>query len=48
MRVYNQQLEVLDKHRNKGKQKMTIEHVHVHKGGQTIVGNVNQDGMGKE
>ncbi len=42
MRLYCQQLEALDKHRNKGKQKMTIEHVHVHKGGQDIVGNIDQ------
>ena len=44
MRVYNQQLETLDKHRNKGQQKMTVEHVHVHKGGQAIVGEVHQGG----
>jgi len=42
MRLYNYQLETLDKHRRKGNQKMTVEHVHVHKGGQAIVGNVNQ------
>jgi len=47
MRLYNQQLEALDKHRNKGKQKMTVEHVHVHKGGQAIVGSVNQGGETK-
>jgi len=44
MRLYAQQLEALDKHRNKGKQTMVVEHVHVHKGGQAIVGNVNQEG----
>lgn len=42
MRLYNYQLETLDKHRRKGKQKMTVEHVHVHEGGQAIVGNVTQ------
>jgi len=42
MRLYNQQLETLDKHRRKGTQKMTVEHVHVHEGGQAIVGNVTQ------
>ena len=42
MRLYAQQLEALDKHRRKGKQKMIVEHVHVHEGGQAIVGNVNQ------
>jgi hypothetical protein len=35
-------LEALDKHRRGGNQKMTVEHVHVHEGGQAIVGNVNQ------
>lgn len=44
MRIYSLQLETLDKHRNKGKQKMTVEHVHIHKGAQAIVGNVNQGG----
>ncbi len=48
MRVYNQQLETLDKHRRKGNQKMTVEHVHVHKGGQAIVGTVNQGGRDNE
>ncbi|WP_300461276.1 hypothetical protein [Desulfobacula sp.] len=44
MRLYNQQLETLDKHRNKGRQKMTVKHVHVHDGGQAIVGTVTQGG----
>jgi len=44
MRLYNQQLETLDKHRRKGNQKMTVEHVHVHEGGQAIVGEVHQGG----
>lgn len=48
MRLFNQQLEALDKHRNKGKQTMTVEHVHVHKGGQAIVGNINQGWGGGE
>jgi hypothetical protein len=49
MRLYAQQLEALDKYRRKGSQKMTVEHVHVHEGGQAIVGNVKQDGgMGKK
>ena len=46
MRLYAQQLEALDKHRRKGNQKMIVEHVHVHEGGQAIVGNVNQEGGG--
>jgi len=44
MRLYNQQLEALDKHRRKGSQKMTVEHVHVHEGGQAIVGEFHQGG----
>jgi len=49
MRLYAQQLEALDKHRNKGKQTMVVKHVHIHPGGQAIVGNVNQEGgRGKE
>jgi hypothetical protein len=47
MRLYNNQLEALDKHRRGGNQKMTVEHVHVHEGGQAIVGNVSQGGGGK-
>jgi hypothetical protein len=31
-------LEALNRHRGKGQQKMTVEHVHVHPGGQAIVG----------
>ena len=31
----------LRKYRQKGEQKMTVEHVHVHDGGQAIVGNVS-------
>lgn len=45
MRTFTQQLEALNKHRGKGQQKMTVEHVHVHDGGQAIVGNV-QGGEG--
>ena len=44
MRLYVQQLESLDKHRNKGKQTMVVEHVHVNKGGKAIVGNITRDG----
>lgn len=42
MRTYTQQMEALNRHRGKGQQKMTVEHVHVHEGGQAIVGTVNQ------
>jgi len=37
-------LEALNKHRGKGQQKVTVEHVHVHQGGQAIVGHVAQGG----
>ena len=44
MRLYTQQLEALDKHRRKGKQKMIVEHVTVNAGGQAVVGNIDQGG----
>jgi len=44
MKLFAQQLMTLDKHRLKGHQKMVIEHVHVHPGGQAIVGEVHQGG----
>jgi hypothetical protein len=39
-------LEALNRHRGKGQQKVTVEHVHVHEGGQAIVGNVESRGGG--
>ncbi len=42
--TYARLSEVLDKHRGKGQQKVTVEHVHVHQGGQAIVGNVTTGG----
>jgi hypothetical protein len=33
-------LEALDRYRGTGQQKVTVEHVHVHSGGQAIVGAV--------
>tara|TARA_R110000824_G_scaffold104214_6_gene247360 strand:- start:27816 stop:28436 length:621 start_codon:yes stop_codon:yes gene_type:complete len=41
MGLYERQLAALDKHRGKGRQKITVEHVNVHAGGQAIVGNVD-------
>jgi hypothetical protein len=38
-------LEALNRHRGKGQQKVTVEHVHVHEGGQAIVGHVEGGGM---
>jgi hypothetical protein len=46
MRTFTAQMEALDKHRRKGQQKVVVEHVHVHEGGQAIVGNVNPGGGG--
>jgi len=46
-RTFTTQMEALNRYRGKGQQKMTVEHVHVHEGGQAIVGNV-QGGGGKQ
>lgn len=48
MRLYNQQLEALDKHRRGGKQTVSVEHVDVHEGGQALVGNVGGGGVKDE
>jgi hypothetical protein len=37
-RTYATLLEALDRHRGKGQQKVTVEHVHVYQGGQAVVG----------
>lgn len=47
-RTYALLLETLNKHRGKGQQKVTVEHVHVHQGGQAIVGTVSQGGGGTQ
>ena len=39
-------LDALNKHRGKGQQKVTVEHVHVHAGGQAVVGTIEQPGGG--
>ena len=39
-RTYVALVEGLNRHRGKGQQKVTVEHVHVHQGGQAIVGHV--------
>jgi len=44
MRTFTSQMEALRKHRNGGNQKVVVEHVHVHEGGQAIVGNVTHGG----
>ena len=45
-RTYATLLEALNRHRGKGQQKVTVEHVHVHQGAQAIVGNVTHQGGG--
>jgi hypothetical protein len=47
-RTYAVLLDALNRHRGKGQQKVTVEHVHVHQGGQAIVGAVNSAGKGSE
>lgn len=42
MRIYAQQLDTLNKHRGKGQQKVTVEHVTVNEGGQAVVGAVER------
>jgi hypothetical protein len=43
-RTFAAQLEALSRYRGKGQQKVVVEHVHVHKGGQAIVGAVEGGG----
>jgi hypothetical protein len=48
MRVFTAQIEALQRYRGKStQQKVTVEHVHVHQGGQAIVGAVNHQGKGR-
>jgi hypothetical protein len=47
-RTYAVLLDALNRHRGKGQQKVTVEHVHVHQGGQAIVGAVNSAGKASE
>src|SRR5262249_3645802 len=48
IRTFAAQTEALQRYRGKGQQKVTVEHVHVHTGGQAIVGAVSQSGGGRE
>jgi hypothetical protein len=43
-RTYATLVEALNRHRGKGQQKVTVEHVHVHAGGQAVVGVVGGGG----
>jgi hypothetical protein len=42
MRAYATQVEVLRRLRNGGQQFVRVEHVHIHDGGQAVVGNVQK------
>ncbi len=46
LRTYSAQVEALKTYRSKGEQKVAVEHVHVHRGGQAIVGPVNHSATG--
>jgi hypothetical protein len=48
LRTFTMQVEALQRYRGKGQQKVTVEHVHVHAGGQAIVGAITPQGAGKE
>jgi hypothetical protein len=45
-RTFATLLEALNRHRGKGQQKVTVEHVHVHSGGQAVVAVVEPTGGG--
>jgi len=40
MAIYTHQMDALNKHRGKGQQKVTVEHVHIESGAQAVVGNI--------
>ena len=44
MRTFTMQVEALARKRRKGEQHVTVKHVHVHAGGQAVVGNVTHRG----
>lgn len=47
-RTWTTLLDALNKYRGKGQQKVTVEHVHVHAGGQAVVGTVERPGGGDQ
>ena len=47
-RTYAMLLDALNRHRGKGQQKVTVEHVHVHSGGKAVVGMVETPGGGSQ
>jgi len=48
IRSFTMQMEALNRYRGKGQQKVTVEHVHVHSGGQAIVGTVTPTKSAKQ
>jgi hypothetical protein len=44
MRTFTNQIETLKRYRSSAQQTVKVEHVHVHEGGKTIVGNVKTGG----
>jgi hypothetical protein len=44
MRTFTNQMETLKRYRSGAQQTVKVEHVHVHDGGQAIVGNVETGG----
>jgi hypothetical protein len=45
-RTFTVLLDALNRHRGKGQQKVTVEHVHIHAGGQAVVGAIAAQGGG--
>ncbi len=45
-RTFTTQMEALKRYRTSGQQRVVVEHVHVHSGGQAVVGNVSHPGGG--
>ena len=43
---FAEHMDTLDRHRGKGQQKVTVEHVNVHSGGQAVVGSIRGRGEG--
>ena len=47
-RTFAAQVEALKRYRSAGEQTVRVEHVHVHEGGQAIVGSVAHGGRGSD
>jgi hypothetical protein len=48
LRTYVAEMQALKSYRSKGEQHFTVEHVHVHSGGQAVVGPINQSHAGTQ